>query len=267
MNLINLLQKRAEKENLPFKIILKESLQFLALTTIYEDPLSTQITFQGGTCLRFLYGGIRYSEDLDFVTPLDEKSLNNVFERIKDILKKKIFILEGEIEMRIQKKAPKLSRWKIYFMSFRKLFSTSFTIELANYPSYTQKILPLRTPAEVPSIPFMLIRAESEEEILADKIVAIGGRKYIKGRDIFDIWMLVQRNINPDIELIRKKLSDYSVSTQKLKNNIELIQPDIVKREMSSFLPIHFRRQIESDNYQSLTDKVKEICREILEQL
>ena len=47
-----------------------EVLQILLLDSLYTVSGSEAIYFQGGTALRWIYGGLRFSEDLDFVTSL-----------------------------------------------------------------------------------------------------------------------------------------------------------------------------------------------------
>jgi len=46
--------------------ILREYLQTKILDLIYQQKVSSQLYFVGGTCLRLLYGLDRFSEDLDF---------------------------------------------------------------------------------------------------------------------------------------------------------------------------------------------------------
>lgn len=59
-----------------------EQLQLLLLDNLYSQSGSEKIIFQGGTALRWVYGGTRFSEDLDFVTHLKRM-------RIESILAKK----------------------------------------------------------------------------------------------------------------------------------------------------------------------------------
>jgi predicted nucleotidyltransferase component of viral defense system len=47
-----------------------EIAQLILLHQLYSQPGSRELIFQGGTALRWCYGGSRFSEDLDFVTPL-----------------------------------------------------------------------------------------------------------------------------------------------------------------------------------------------------
>ncbi len=53
---------RAHEEGLPLKILEKEALQIYILSELFALPESTLLTFQGGTCLRLVYEGPRYSD-------------------------------------------------------------------------------------------------------------------------------------------------------------------------------------------------------------
>ena len=46
---------------------LKEILQELTLYALWREGFFNVAAFQGGTCLRILYGLPRFSEDLDFI--------------------------------------------------------------------------------------------------------------------------------------------------------------------------------------------------------
>ena len=55
-----------------------EIAQLIILNQLYRQRGRQHLIFQGGTALRWCYGGDRFSEDLDFVTPLtgdDVKSM------------------------------------------------------------------------------------------------------------------------------------------------------------------------------------------------
>jgi len=53
-----------------------EIAQLILLYHIYAQTGSQDLVFQGGTALRWCYGGSRFSEDLDFVTALPETALD-----------------------------------------------------------------------------------------------------------------------------------------------------------------------------------------------
>jgi Nucleotidyl transferase AbiEii toxin, Type IV TA system len=60
-----------------------ELLQVLMLDTLYSLSGSYQAVFQGGTALRWIYGGSRFSEDLDFVTDLPSGRIESPIERTR----------------------------------------------------------------------------------------------------------------------------------------------------------------------------------------
>lgn len=90
----------------------------------------------------------------------------------------------------------------------------------------------------------MIIAAETPNEILADKIVALGARPFLKARDIWDIKFLLDRRIKPDFELVGKKLVDYGWTEDnfkaKMKEKIQLLSKpetaDDFQQEMSRFV-------------------------------
>ena len=62
-----------------------ELLQLILLDNLYAQSGTERVYFQGGTALRWVYGGARFSEDLDFVTDLPkieiEKILTDTFRK------------------------------------------------------------------------------------------------------------------------------------------------------------------------------------------
>ena len=55
-----------------------EILQLILLYHLYAQDGSHELIFQGGTALRWCYGGSRFSEDLDFVTTLAPSVLDRL---------------------------------------------------------------------------------------------------------------------------------------------------------------------------------------------
>jgi hypothetical protein len=53
-------------------------LQLILLHTLYSQRGSDQLIFQGGTALRWIYGGQRASEDLDFVSSMPPSELRKL---------------------------------------------------------------------------------------------------------------------------------------------------------------------------------------------
>jgi predicted nucleotidyltransferase component of viral defense system len=47
-----------------------EAAQLIILQSLFSFRESKEVIFQGGTAIRWFHGGLRFSEDLDFVTSL-----------------------------------------------------------------------------------------------------------------------------------------------------------------------------------------------------
>ncbi|MGA1842529.1 MAG: nucleotidyl transferase AbiEii/AbiGii toxin family protein [bacterium] len=250
---------KAQEEGIPEQVVLKEAIQIYVLSDLYAQPLSSKVTFQGGTCLRLVYGAPRYSDDIDFVSDANDQDLNSIFLSLKKSIPKIGPLFNGNVELRKQKQTPQLSRWKVSYSTHPFTKSFSVKIELAHYPAYTYSLSPIHSSKSLPGLPFTIIRAETTEEILADKLIAIAGRPFIKGRDLFDIWFLEGKGVKLRQDLLIKKFSDYNVKKEKLKENISLLSVESLKREMNFFLPKRFRYQLEVDNYTALLNTVRNV--------
>ena len=258
MSLRDILSEKAGQEGLPLQVLIKEALQVYALSEVYGQPESHHITFQGGTCLRLVYEGARYSEDVDLVTSLEVQDLEPLFLRVQRGLLRIGPLLAGEIETRIQKEGSRLVRWQVRYHA-TGVPSTFVNVEFGFYPAYTVRVVPLRIPANLPGIPLVLVRAEEPEEIMADKVAAIAGRPYVKGRDIFDLWLLQERGIQLDRALVEQKLADYAVPADGLNRNLLRITPEMVSLELERFLPKRYGTLLQGEALESLVAGVKRL--------
>lgn len=259
-------KERAREEGLPEKTVLKEALQVSALEHLYLLPESNSVTFQGGTCLRLLYGGPRYSEDLDFVVS-DFAELQDIFKKVASSMEKTGSLFEGNIQMSVQKESEELVRWKLSFESLEGNENASMNLEFAKYPAYTSELLVLRVPKGYLSIPMVLVKAESEEEILADKINAIASRKYLKGRDIFDVWLLKSKGVQVDIEMVEKKFRDYSSPRVKIEQRVLQFDEERIRQDLENFLPRKYREKFQKEGYLNLLKTAADLARDVDEQL
>jgi len=258
VSLRDILSERAKQEGLPSQVLIKEALQVYALSEVYGQPESHDITFQGGTCLRLVYEGARYSEGVDFVTSLEVNHLESLFRKVQQGLLRVGPLFEGDIEGRIQKEGTGLVRWQVRCRA-TGIPSTFVNVEFGFYPAYTVRVAPLRIPANLPGIPLVLVRAEAPEEIMADKVAAIAGRPYVKGRDIFDLWLLQERGVQLNRALVERKFADYAVPADGLSRNLPRITPEMVGLELERFLPKRYRTLLQGEALESLVAGVKRL--------
>lgn len=104
-------------------------------------------------------------------------------------------------------------------------------LEIANIPAYTSELVPLRQNYDfLLGYGYLLVNAESIDEILADKVVAFPvSVKNIRYRDIWDIAWLQQQGAQLDPTLVERKLADYHIEgyEQLLKSAIDRL-PDLI---------------------------------------
>ncbi|MEW6456036.1 MAG: nucleotidyl transferase AbiEii/AbiGii toxin family protein [Acidobacteriota bacterium] len=245
--------KEAETQGVSAKLIFKEHLHWLILDYLFKKGDFSHLVFQGGTALRFAYGGVRYSEDLDFVlTKRDDQffsKLNKSLDGLPSYLNK--FILQSKkIHLIVQKDSPHFKRFYLTLeLDFLKEKDRT-NIKIANVPSYQNKTQILKS-QHLPISPAIVV--ETSKEILADKILAFGAREYLKGRDLWDIHFIFQTlgfSLDDEIKrIVRKKINDYELSLKnfqlKFKKRLSLLRKDghsILKEEMDKFLPSTYRQ-------------------------
>jgi len=88
LNLSNLQQLTKTIKIAPLNII-REHIEMEVLYYLAQSPLAEAMTFYGGTAIRLAYGGLRYSEDLDFsfnnqYSPKHKKQLYDVLAHVVD---------------------------------------------------------------------------------------------------------------------------------------------------------------------------------------
>jgi len=239
----------------PFGTIIKEILHYEILYAMAQSEALSQLTFQGGTALRLCYRGTRYSEDLDFACSEDFHT--DAMKPFAELLQKEI---AAAYDLDVEIKKPKfndqrtagvsVARWSAKILIPQTDPSVPqnqvINIEVANVPAYEPDLVAVN--ANYPHLPAplqqMIIMTKTPTEILADKIVALGARPYLKARDVWDIKFLLDRQTVPDFKLVQKKLTDYGWTADafksKMSEKIELLaQPDTANHfyaEMSRFV-------------------------------
>jgi len=179
--------------------------------------------FKGGTCIRYLFGLDRFSEDLDFNLSLSpEKFLEQIEKTLKEI---------------------KLMGIEAHFIK-RERFEESFTCEIGFHgPLYKgteqtrnkiridagKRIGTIKEPewrlidSEYPETrEHFLVKVMNEEEMVVEKIVALMERS--KGRDLYDLWFLLKLGVRVDRELFGKKSSLQRIDWSRFPSEREYIR-------------------------------------------
>jgi len=198
----------AKKYKINESIILREYLQLFFLKELYSENESKKVFFKGGTCLRLIYDSPRFSEDLDFTVELKEDFfIDFIAGLFKKISKKET------IDFRERKT---IAGKRFLLTANPALFSYESFINLDF--SFREKILePEKSiiKTDYPVLFTSYIYNLSKKEIFAEKIRALLTRKTVEGRDIYDIWYLLNQGVKVDNALINKKLKYYDLKLDK----------------------------------------------------
>jgi len=218
-------------------IVAREFVQVTFLKELYEQRFSKEVFFKGGTAIRLIYGGKRFSEDLDFTVTTNEheflgkiniffKQLTNKYPftfKERETLTGKTFLLIAEI--------PSLNS-----NIFVKL---DFSMR-ENVIDPVQEILK----TDYPIIVQAFINCLSKNEISAEKIRAILKRK--KYRDLYDLWVLYELGATSNIKLITEKLSYYGEKVDKptLLHNLKKFKKEEFIMDLKPFVTISERDKL-----------------------
>ncbi len=235
------------------KVVEKELLHYDILRIMNRVGLLQSLTFIGGTCLRDCYGSHRLSEDLDFTGGADFKRA--AFSKLAEVLEHSLMTKYG-FSVRVSepvREQGNVDTWKIRINTRPEesyLPVQRIHIDICALPSYDRKPLMLYDHYGVEmGTGGLIIQAESREEILADKFLALGLRpNRIKNRDLWDIIWLRQSKINVSYKMIKLKLLDHHADIktymERMDFRVESLQSDLsvstdFRKEMSRFLPFY----------------------------
>ncbi len=261
----------------------KELLIYNILFCLEQHGRLDDIVFQGGTLLRLGHGGERLSEDLDFVAGADfnPSDFSSVKPGIESFFIERyglIVEVKKKIETRnIENPGITVNQWRINANlnpEQKDLPKLHVKIEIANVPAHTREIVSLRSHYDVLPDGYdgILIVSETLDEVMADKLISLpASTRYIRYRDIWDLYWLIQRRAEVNTKLVEQKVIDYQLSEYaELLNNLLKRLPDVVKGtefhlEMQKLLPTDvFDRTLRKDKFcQHLLSSVRELFEQI----
>jgi predicted nucleotidyltransferase component of viral defense system len=195
-------------------VVEKELLHHDILREMSEAGLLAALTFIGGTCLRACYGSARLSEDLDFTGGREFK--RSTLASLGSVLIKRLqtrYGLPVSVSEPIQT-GGKVSNWKLTLETRgerKHLPAQRIHLDICAIPSHDPRPMMLRNLYGVDlGTSGLILQAQSREEILADKILALAFRdNRVKNRDLWDIAWLVQQGVVLPAHLIPLKIQDH----------------------------------------------------------
>ncbi len=165
--------------------------------------------FKGGTCLRYLYGTERFSEDIDLNLTIHPKQFKKEVETVLNEFKN-VGIENGFIKEEVFEEAYTCEIWfhgPLYEGTnqtqnkFRldagerggTLLGPRWTLIDSEYPETKNKFL---------------VQVMDGDELLVEKIITLLSRS--KGRDLYDVWFLLESGMTVPSKLFERKLEKLS---------------------------------------------------------
>ena len=241
---------------------LQDARQTFMQVVVLKNLAFPEARLIGGTALVLGHGNPRFSEDIDLTQVADPGLL-------KLGLARAARELEGWFGHPVRLTAPKKDgrTWRLS-CPFDRATSAQLHVDCQTERAYTTHPIVLK----FPSLPSFVFEAEGLDEIMADKVIAVAFRRYLGGRDLFDLWFHWLRLDDwtareaAILPLIRKKCKDRSILHKNLVRHLnERLSPraslERARQEWRRYLPSEFHREgVERDMLHS-TQKLLEMIR------
>lgn len=232
------LKKLSKDFKISESVVAREFVQVLFLKELYDENFSKHIYFKGGTAIRLVFDGSRFSEDLDFTVEGDRSDFDEFVEGFFGKLK------------------------KLYGFSFKNRDSLVGLRYLLTYKSdltkggvfinldfsFREKVLePKKSIIETryPVVFRSFVVHLSAEEMVAEKVRAVMKRE--KGRDIYDLWFLFSKNFEIDVPMVEKKLAYYEIERfepKQLLDRVKKFSREKFVTDLRPFVPIGERDKL-----------------------
>jgi predicted nucleotidyltransferase component of viral defense system len=276
-------------ESFPKKLHQGALFQLILLHTLYSQRGSDQLIFQGGTALRWVYGGQRASEDLDFVSAMSphelRKLLNHALPQTRHLALSQFSM--GDLEEKPRHTSPGCFRTFILFSPNIQREKINVRIEVEEIQSHrlpAQRRIPMMDCPQVfhvmkegvLTLPFSssILVVETPEEILGDKLRALYERPYLKGRDLYDLWFLHSMlGVQTHLEELDRKLKSYvrpfrvarrATFFQQKESKKELLEA--LKTDLRRFLPSSVYKVLETSTFAPIFQSMEEILSPLIKE-
>ena len=206
-------------------VVEKELLHYDILFALQKGGFLEGLVFQGGTALRLCHGSPRFSEDLDFAggAGFTGAHLAPLAGHLKDYLSRRHGLAVEVRPPAALRDTPgradvTVEKWRISVVTQpgdHAVPHQRIHLEIAGVPSHANELRLLARNYDFLPDGYgdMMIRVETKEEILADKLIAFpaGLPAHVRWRDIWDIHWLGRQGADDPAGLVRAKAGDYGI--------------------------------------------------------
>lgn len=187
--------------------IMREYLQLLFLSYLYQNKKADKIYFKGGTALRLLFDSPRFSEDLDFSTLCNKNQIKQIIDEVGEAMRDEL----PELRILLLYSGKNSLRFRLKYEPLNFKYPLVIRLDF-NMVKKAGKITVSPLVTKFPILIFPLVSHLSEKEIFSEKIKALLDRN--QGRDFFDLWFLLEKGVSPNrkppVKQLLKKIKTFS---------------------------------------------------------
>ena len=200
------IQRIAQRNGVGMQVQERDYVQHLILWLLYSR--SQELVFKGGTALRLVYGGNRYSEDLDFNGPQDVAALQALWERVVSGLEDfgVVASMRDAWASNVGYSVDVSFQGPLYDGRDHSKGKVRVDVNLRPEQVASRREL---VHSEFDDVRPFVVTVLTLEHLMAEKVRAMLVRS--KPRDLYDIWLLMHRGVRPDPALIERKLALYGM--------------------------------------------------------
>ncbi len=227
------IQRLAQRNHISMQVQEREYIQHMLLFLLFAR--SQSLVFKGGTALRLVYQGSRYSEDLDFNSLVDVEVLRNLWHRIAD----EVARFGGQAEVRNEWESQMGYSFDVSYRGplhdGRERSKGKVRVDINRRSEVVETRRELVT-SEFDDLRPFVVTVLTPEHLLAEKIRALLVRS--KPRDLFDVWLILRQGVTPDRQLLDRKLAMYDMAfgLDTLDNALTRVSRDW-QRDLRPLLP------------------------------
>lgn len=227
------IQRIAQRNGIGMQVQERDYLQHLLLWLLYSR--SQVLTFKGGTALRLVYGGSRYSEDLDFNGRDDVAALQRLWGRVVTRLEDFGVVAELRNEWVSQVGYSFEVSFQGPLYDGRDRSKGKVRVDVNRRPEEVEAQRELVTSAYDDVRPFV-VSVLTPKHLMAEKIRALLVRG--KPRDLYDVWLMLNQGVQIEDALIERKLVLYEMDwrPEALVDALEQVRTDW-ERDLRHLLP------------------------------
>lgn len=244
------------------RVSLQDAAQVFLQVLVLKHLSAPEAVFMGGTALVLGYGNPRFSEDVDLTQVSDPLLLKPGLD--------KAAAEAGAWFGAPTRLAPPKAKGRTWRLSvlLGRADTLSLHVDSQGDRAHTGQAILL----SYPSIPAFVCMTLGLDEILAEKIVAVAYRRYLGGRDLFDLWFHLSKEPELGAKLsvvagyVRKKLLARALDQSDFERRLEerLIHPRSLARareEWARYLPTELQKPAVFQSILAFTARIPEFFR------